>query len=537
MLLANSHQKNDRAKTRRVLLIGLDGATFDFITPWAEDGSLPTFRKIMDDGVHGPLRSTIPPVTPPAWTSMVTGTNPGKHGVFHFYDLEALPEKLTVVNSTYRKNPALWNILTESDKSSIVLNVPTTYPVEEIKGIMVSGFMTPPKVEDFIYPPSLRDEFNKKGYQIGPRYGFSGHLAIEEIEKRIHDRTEAALWLMENQTWDFFMVVFRAPDIVAHRFINNIDNIRRVYQQCDKAIETLLNAAPDNTITLITSDHGTGYIYTQFLINNWLLNRGYIQLKSKQASGKGRRSLKSRLIRFIIRIEPLRRLLRKLPATIRGVFRPSVTPSPTDIDPSRSIAWCPGAKDNFSFIDIGNIQNTQDASYTPDQAISNLLSKLSDVKDPKSGKAIVRTIHETKDVMSGNLLSNAPPYILETYEEVAAPSFFTFDRIDFKHFTKPISSHQMDGIFLAFGNGIASKNVEEFHPVIWDVTPTVLNILDVPPPPNLDGRVLREIFLDPELKERDLKPKDVGVGERQQRKLSKEEQNKIMERLEELGYA
>ena len=69
----------------RIFLLGWDGATFDLIRPWVAQGKLPNIARLMETGVHGPLRSTIPPWTFPAWTSFMTGKNPGKHGIFDFF--------------------------------------------------------------------------------------------------------------------------------------------------------------------------------------------------------------------------------------------------------------------------------------------------------------------------------------------------------------------------------------------------------------------------------------------------------------------
>ena len=89
----------------QVLIIGLDGATFDLIKPWVATGQLPTFKHLMDTGTRGNLESTIPPITPPAWTSFMTGMNPGKHGVFNFTEYHPADHSIRYANASNRKMP------------------------------------------------------------------------------------------------------------------------------------------------------------------------------------------------------------------------------------------------------------------------------------------------------------------------------------------------------------------------------------------------------------------------------------------------
>jgi len=141
-----------------VFLIGVDAATLDLIRPWADSGRLPTFQMLMRSGVCGNLVSVIPPETPPAWTSLVTGKNPGKHGVLDFLVRREPGAPKTVVNTTDRHSRAIWNILSDDGKTCGMLTVPVTYPPEKVNGFMISGFLTPPDKTDTTYPPGLRDE-------------------------------------------------------------------------------------------------------------------------------------------------------------------------------------------------------------------------------------------------------------------------------------------------------------------------------------------------------------------------------------------
>ena len=144
------------APRRRVFVVGLDAATFDLILPWVEAGVLPTLKRLMDEGARAPLRSTLPALTPPGWTSAATGRNPGKHNVFNFYRGRAGGLQPAPVTPGDLRSPRVWDIAAQHGLRSVVLRMPLTYPPQESVGVMVSGIMTPKGTEDFVAPASLK---------------------------------------------------------------------------------------------------------------------------------------------------------------------------------------------------------------------------------------------------------------------------------------------------------------------------------------------------------------------------------------------
>lgn len=127
----------------RLLVIGLDGATFDLIKPWVQQGELPNIAKILQRGVHGELKSTVPPMSPPAWTSFMTGKNPGKHGIIDFTARKPYSYEIEFINARWRQAETIWKIMSDADKRVCVIAVPITYPPEKINGVMISGIDTP----------------------------------------------------------------------------------------------------------------------------------------------------------------------------------------------------------------------------------------------------------------------------------------------------------------------------------------------------------------------------------------------------------
>lgn len=138
-------------KEPKVVVIGLDSATWTVIRPWMAEGSLPNLAKLMKAGVSGSLESVLPPITPPAWTSFMTGKNPGKHGIFHFVETEHGGYAMNYANATSRRSPTVWKLLNDAGYSVGTMNIPFTYPPEPLDGFQISGMDTPSETSPFLY--------------------------------------------------------------------------------------------------------------------------------------------------------------------------------------------------------------------------------------------------------------------------------------------------------------------------------------------------------------------------------------------------
>ena len=143
------------SKPGKIIVIGLDGATFDLIKPWAEAGYLPTLNRILQSGAHGVMRSTIPPMTAPAWTTFATGSNPGQHRLYDWIAREPDSYKFTPVTALDGKAPMIYTLLSEYGRSVVALNIPMTYPPVPVNGVIVSGMPTP-STKVNIYLPGKR---------------------------------------------------------------------------------------------------------------------------------------------------------------------------------------------------------------------------------------------------------------------------------------------------------------------------------------------------------------------------------------------
>ena len=111
---------------------------------------MPNLARLVKEGVSGPLQSILPPITPPAWTTFMTGKNPGKHGIFHFIETEPGGYTMTYANGGSRRTPTLWRMLNDAGLTVGTVNIPFTYPVHQVDGFVISGFGTPASAYSFI---------------------------------------------------------------------------------------------------------------------------------------------------------------------------------------------------------------------------------------------------------------------------------------------------------------------------------------------------------------------------------------------------
>ena len=290
---------------KRVLVIGLDGATWTNLAPLAESSEMPTLRRLMQEGAWGNLDSTIPALTPPAWTSLVTGTNPGKHGIYHFrHTLPGDYYQRRLNTSRDIHSPTLWQRLAAHGKEVGVINVPLCHPVYPVNGFMTSDAFAPePGVAT--YPPELVAEL--KDYLVdvmtypsalpGTAHHEQQMLAfIDENERVLLSQVDAAVRLMHSKPWQFFMIALMATDRLGHYCWKFSDpalesslatneqkrlgvRCRAVYRQIDAQLARLIDAAGSDCTLVIASDHGFGTASPGFFhTNRWLIQRGHLRL-------------------------------------------------------------------------------------------------------------------------------------------------------------------------------------------------------------------------------------------------------------------
>jgi predicted AlkP superfamily phosphohydrolase/phosphomutase len=544
----------------KVICIGLDGATFDLIKPFIAQGKLPTFKKLMENGAFSELRSTVPPVTASAWSSFMTGKNPGAHGLFDFMQRRANSYDLAPVSALDRDGKAVWDLIGEAGKQVIVMNVPVTWPPQPVNGLLITGMLTPRNAKNYTYPKELADELKNA---IGEYIVYSdevyskgrGEIFLQALKHSADQRTKAAEYLMQKYPWDFFMLVFPETDTVSHGLWSAYDSshhehdpvqaakfrdgILEIYQHIDSLIARLISNVQPPTSILLMSDHGHGPVRNFLYVNNYLAQRGYLKFKPNIASQAKRITFQLGLTPRLVYNILLKLGLGKLRRTLdkrrggRGLLKRFFL-SFADVDWSRTRAYSIGYIGEVH-INLrgrepqGIVAPGDDYERTRDQVIADLRAlRLPD------GTPLIEHIWKKEEIYHGAHVAQAPDilFLPRNLETIAFGDFeFGSNKVIEKSFGVS-SSHRMNGIFVASGAGI--KNAGEFaHASLIDLAPTILHLLGLPVPTDMDGRVLTEALEDA----RAVEYGGTSEGSTVTRDgYSEEEEQEVIERLADLGY-
>ncbi|HJX39513.1 MAG TPA: alkaline phosphatase family protein [Anaerolineae bacterium] len=549
---------------RRVFVVAWDGATIDLLGPWCEEGLLPTFRGILERGTSGKLRSTYPPLTGPAWASFMTGKSPGNHGVFEFFHRREGSYSQALSGPSSIEGRSLWRLLSDAGKKVGVMNVPLTYPPEEVNGFLITGLLTPHDCSDWAYPRELVDELgaNVGTYLIhhDEKYTKSNVDNLLEEEYRVlNSRTEAALYLMNAKEWDFFMVHYYGPDRMTHEFWHLIDPthpqhdtreyerygnpVLPFFQQLDADLGRLVSQLSADDVLMLMSDHGMGRVTKFVNVNPWLLNEGFLTVK------RGIRSrLRYALFRSGFNYYAVGKLVLRLGWGKRAIqvgrgrrqqLQEQVFFSFRDVDWSRTRAYSMG---NYGQIFVNLRGREPEGCVTPGHEYEGLLDELTErlysLEDPDSGEKVVERVFRASEVYRGRYVDKAPDLMFLTrgmeYKALGL-SDFTSPRV-----LEPVygctGNHRMEGILAVQGRGVINEAGSAVGATIEDLAPTILYVLGVGVPPDMDGRVLEGVFT-PEY----LSTHPVEYGETKQvapqgRGYSLEEEEELAQRLKGLGY-
>jgi len=508
-------------KGQRVFCIGLDGATFDLVDPWVNDGCLPNIKQIMSDGTRAPLRSVILPFSAQAWGSFMTGVNPGKHGIFGFKQKVVGGYSFQLVNNRSLKAKTLWKVLSEMGKRVISVNIPMTYPPEEVNGIIIGGMDSPGLGSDFIFPPDMKRELLSvaKEYVIHLHVG-AGYLdtdpkrrkAIKGLLKMIEGREQAVLHLMENYDWDFFAVNFSATDQVQHHFWRYMGHgnefqhaIRTIYERVDEAIGKIAAKLDKETLLFVMSDHGAGPASDLvFFVDEWLKKNGFLRFRSISPIRDLRRAITGFLLDSLSKKLSSRAkdsLMRRLPglrARSQGFVRRSLIDwSATKVYSGEHPATL---RVNLKGRDREGIVPSEEYEALRD----DLIERLETLEDTATGEKVIEKVYKREDLYVGEHLESAPDLVIwpkdfahqvkggpfprnRSYNGIVARK----DPRDF--FVNGV--HRLNGIFVAKGKNIR-KNASLPPRSIMDLYPTMLYCLGLGISKSVDGRVIADMFND-----------------------------------------
>jgi predicted AlkP superfamily phosphohydrolase/phosphomutase len=564
----------------KVFVLGLDGATFDLIKPWAEQGHLPNFTRLMEHGCHGNLESVLPPLTTPAWASFATGKNPGQHGIFDFARRKPGSYDIEWNTSLSRKGKSLWNIVSSHGGHVVVVNIPNNYPLERVNGNMVAWMDAPGQTDGYTYPRELAKEIEQHvGDYIVTIMDWKENEDLGKFRSNLHrmmdKRAELTFYLMANKPWDFFTVLFSATDIAQHCFWSFMDSshplhnrhdaeefgdtILETYRHMDQILGEIRNRLSDDTTLMLMSDHGAGPLRSVVNLNKWLEENGWLTFANSTTQGASKsihalsqsfaRSTLSKTLSLLKRHlsantrSRLKRLLPGVRDKIEGVMFSSL------IDWEKTMAYSLGSYGNI-YINLRNREPEGMVSEGKDYEILRhaIASSLMELTDPVTGQKVVKRVYRREEIYNGSCVPQAADLLVH-WDDAGYHSVQRFGKQEDAVFSDQLhfhltnirftGHHRMAGIFAAAGEGVKENAVIHDARII-DIAPTVLHLLGLPVPRDMDGRVLEEAFRPERLMENPVRhAESLEEDERSEESFagySTEEADKIAERLRNLGY-
>lgn len=553
------HIAQSSSHPQRVLIIGLDGVTWDVLRPLMDEGRMPRLRRVVEEGASGVLRSTTPPITPAAWTTFLTGKQPGRHGIIDFERYDVYTNMLAFNSTRCLDNVRnLWRILGDHDLKVGSVNVPMTYPALPVNGFLVSGFETPGPGSDFVHPPELKAEILSRWPDPTlrakwRRSTFRGESVFVEnldyISRSFHQGASMTKWLGERFGWDALMVVLKLTDNLQHKAWKYIDPrwsgrnpgrcelTKACFTEADRAVGTLLDYAKANDASvLIVSDHGHGSLEGKIHVNRLLEQWGYLVLHGGGAQETTR----------------IRHIWDRLRGKTKRFSRAGniADDLAVDFEQTRACVMHAGMA-GFLYLNLRGRQPCGIVEPNNYETLRNeirhrLLSAESRIRDPEGRTIQLFTeVHKPEELYGCSREAQPwmPDLILIPHESLAVVrkirgsgvvKWLPYSRIE--------GTHRPDGIIAACGPGIG--RAAEIRTHIVNCAPTVLAMLGLPVPEDMEGRVIAELFeVPPQVRyesaavlaqataraERSSSQAGVDV-------YSEAELQKVTERLSDLGY-
>jgi len=483
----------------KVCVIGLDSAPPEIVFERYRN-DLPVLRRLMESGVYGPLESTVPPITVPAWMCMLTGSDPGTLGIYGFRNRrDHSYDGLAFANSHMVREAAVWDVLAQTGRRSILLGVPLTFPPKPINGEVVSCFLAPNTEAEYTFPAALKQEIRDTvgEYVIDVRDFRTDdkQRLLADIRAATDKRFELARHLVSTHPWDFFMMVEMGPDRIHHGFWRYFDRehpryepgnpyehaIRDYYVALDRHIGNLLALLPPDTAVLVVSDHGAKRMEGGICFNDWLIREGYLALKE--------------------------------PPSGPTKFSPAL------VDWTRTRAWGDGGYYGRLFL---NVQGREpQGTIPPDQVEAvraELIARLEALGD-EEGRPIGTRVFRPEQVFRA--CNNVPPDLIVYFGDltwrsvgsVGNPSAWTREND-----TGPDdANHAQHGIAILSGPGFDTPGGQRRGGMaIRDIAPTILRAFGVAPPASMGGSAIAGAAGEPVYTE--------------------DEEAEIARRLEDLGY-
>ena len=231
----------------KVFVLGLDGATWDVLEPLLQEGLLPNLARLREQGSSGSLRSVFPPLSPVAWTGVMTGKNSGKHGIFEFLEHGHDPLHGRVNSSRAIQSELLWEIAAQYGKKTVAGGVPMSYPRtarERFPGFFLGDFLSPAARADFASDPAIFAELEQ---EVGPYRPWSTAIhdggneaaVLADLHAFLEQHLKAVQFLMNRCEWDLFIFDLMATDRFQHELWHVWDLTHRAARGRERELRAL----------------------------------------------------------------------------------------------------------------------------------------------------------------------------------------------------------------------------------------------------------------------------------------------------------
>ncbi len=532
-----------------LLLIGWDGATFSLLDPLMRKGIMPNLEKALGRGVRSDLLSIIPPLTPPAWTSMVTGRSPGHHGVFDFFQKESADSlHLRLALSSHVRAETLWTLANREGKRTTVLNFPVTFPPPQVQGTMISGgWLTWRQFKLACHPQGLYDEIRDikdldlkalvldMSHEEKAVEGCSSEEKLAFVEN--HTRRERhwfkiLSYLMDRKPAEFVSILFDGTDKIQHlcwpilsAWAEDAQEAQRgdpilaacleYYGEIDRTLGWLMDRMEEDTHLLLVSDHGFGESRDIFFVNQWLRDNGLLYWKEDQ----------------IPQATDERHL---------GMARISRHAFEMDWDRTRAFAATPSSN-GIHVLPLGNGDARDSSTEGKKALVEEIIAKLAEVRSPTTGRPMVDRVWKREEAFPGPHGSLAPDLTLSLWDGGLVSILASETAV--RKRPEPVGTHRPEGIFVGVGPGFVEGQHTKAMSLL-DVAPLAAHLLGLPVPAAMEGHpplaALRPEFRRVSRQEAAEEGPPEEVPPRQTEKeedvLTEEDERTITERLRQLGY-
>lgn len=474
------------------VVLGLDGAGFELLDPWIEEGSLPTLKRLTEEGIAADLRSCRPPVTCPNWKCYSTGKNPGKLGVFWWEHIDTEKHSISLSSSSSQfDGKDYWELM---QGPVACINLPTSYPPKKIDGINVAGGPGAEQ-QDYTEPESFAD-FLKENYDYRVHPSGLSKLSqaepenetVEEIRDLMSVRLELLKDLINQDKFEFIHLSLFYINMLQHFYFDH-EVVKDTWKILDTKISDIIDLDSLDDIYII-SDHGSNRVDTWFRINSWLIQNGYLVTN---------RSSSILLHKLGINKSIVRRGLNRI--GIEWWARSFVPDWIQDILPTEGGEVKKSAKERvIDWEESRAVASGQGPVYLieddPDQRqslVEELRSKLTNLTAP-DGSQVISQVHRGSDVYTGKYSQRGPDLVLDQAPHVHIDGGIGSKEV-FDTPEKWSGENTLSGLFIAHGPNIRrTSNLKQLS--ILDIAPTVLHTLGYSIPDYMDGSVRKEIFAD-----------------------------------------